>query len=251
MSVPQLIETEPVSTSALRRRSLQQGALQPVPSRPSRVLHLVDLENLLGGPNASPADIESVWRLFSRGIGVGVTDHVVVATSHHLARVAWFVLPRRQVQLRVRSGPNGADLALLDEFDARHAASRFEWLVIASGDGIFTKAALAARASGLRVHQVLGRGRSHHALRAACTRHTQLKLLPLMATVTEVAHKAQRGARESLELWEPHRAEEESDVRARRCRRQAVEAGAVLRRRVEVQTRTHRSRGQGWSDGRR
>lgn len=223
---------------------------QPFAAPRTRALHLVDLENLLGGTAACAGDIENAWSVFSFGVGIGQTDHVVVATSHRLARVAWFALPPGRVQLRVRSGPNGADLALLAELDVRHAAARFDWLVIASGDGIFTAAALAARANGLKVHQVTGRGQSHRDLHAACTRHTQLKLWPVEAPAgNPIPLPTAAGVVEHSP--KTHRTEEGRDVRARRRGRTAVEAGAVSRGWVQIQARPHRSRCQGGSDGRR
>lgn len=55
------------------------------------------------------------------------------------------------VRLMAREGPDGADLALLDEVrDYKWVAERFHRIVIGSGDGIFAE--LAAALTGLGVH---------------------------------------------------------------------------------------------------
>ena len=106
------------------------------------------------------------------------SDHVVVATSHHAAFTAWFELPRTGIQLAVRSGPSGADYALLDALDLQHAAKRYDWLVIASGDGIFASTARRAQLLGMRTWQVSGIGRSSVPLTRACRLHSHLNLGP-------------------------------------------------------------------------
>jgi len=142
-----------------------------------RRLHLIDLENVIGDPDACERDIARLWDVYKRhAVGVGPTDHVIVATGANLALAAWFALPAQGVQRRVRRGPDGADLALLDACHVEHDARRFDELVIASSDHIFTELAETARSHGMRTHQVIGRSVPSKTLMAACPTRTWLRL---------------------------------------------------------------------------
>lgn len=117
-------------------------------NRPNRALHLVDLENLAGTASVTEplARHTAITYLASSGYCVG--DLIVVASSHRNGLAARAAFPGATV--RWRSGPDGADLALLDacsEFDPL----RFDRLVIGSGDGIFSDLVSSARQSGLSV----------------------------------------------------------------------------------------------------
>jgi len=146
------------------------------PLRRGRAIHLVDLENLMGTAAPAPGVTAQTWDSYRVFVQPG--DHVVVATSHHAAFTAWFELPRTGIQLAVRSGPSGADYALLDALDLQHAAKRYDWLVIASGDGIFASTARRAQLLGMRTWQVSGIGRSSVPLTRACRLHSRLTLSP-------------------------------------------------------------------------
>lgn len=106
--------------------------------RGRRALHLVDIENLAGGAHSSPEEMRSAITKYIRVAGFGAGDQMVVASSHHAAGAAWFAAPRRARRL-VRSGPDGADLALLDELTDERLVGRYERVVIGSGDGVFAE----------------------------------------------------------------------------------------------------------------
>ncbi len=111
-------------------------------THPRRTLALCDIENLcLVAP-----DRASVEQLAA---GLSSTDHVVVA-SHPNGRsvfAASSVFPG--ALLRVRHGVDGADTALQDEIsDTRFTASRFDRVMIASGDGVFTESVVALNEAG-------------------------------------------------------------------------------------------------------
>lgn len=141
-----------------------------------RALHWVDIENLAGNPAADADRITRIWAAYRGGVPISKSDHVVVASCSQFAKTAWFVLPATGIQRRVRDGADGAELALLDEFDVEATARRFDRLVIASGDGRFTEAALTARAAGLHVHHVVGLSQPARRLTAAVTTHSRLRL---------------------------------------------------------------------------
>ena len=143
------------------------GSLDPSPARsPGRTLHLVDAENLAGSPRFTLADAAAVERAYRAVVSPGPTDQFVVATSHHAAFPAWFAWPHSARRL-VQSGPDGADLALLEVIEREAVAERFARVVIGSGDGIFALAAARLHASGSAVTVVSRRRGLSRALRLA------------------------------------------------------------------------------------
>ena len=112
---------------------------------PARTLHLVDIENLAGAALPSRDQVIEVQGLYVARLGFGADDQVVMATSHLAFMNAALGWP--SARYRVRSGPNGADLELLDVLQHEDVAARFTHVVIGSGDGLFSQAAasLAAR----------------------------------------------------------------------------------------------------------
>lgn len=148
----------------------------------TRSLHLIDLENLCGSGIAPTDVIERVWNTYRYGVPTSPRDQYVVGTSHGFAARAWFVLPQQGIQRRARSGTDGGELSILTALDLAHAVRRFDRLVIASGDGMFTGTATTARQHGLHVHQVSGIGACSRTLAAAAHTHSRLRLgLPLPA----------------------------------------------------------------------
>ena len=148
----------------------------------TRTLHLVDIENALGGAVATADEVRAFWRAYREfAVGVGEDDHVVVASSSIMAKVAWFALPQAGIQRRVKDGKDGADHALLESVDLDRDAARFGRLVITSGDHIFAPLARDARAAGMRVHQVIGNGTPSRELLSACPTRTWLRPAALRA----------------------------------------------------------------------
>lgn len=118
-----------------------------------RRLVLVDIENVVGGAVHSAE--EALWarQEVESMIGLQVLDQVIVGTSHiglFSAHAAW-----PNSRLEVRSGENGADLALLEVMERENIHQRFEELVLISGDGIFTEEVSRLGGLGVRV-TVLG-----------------------------------------------------------------------------------------------
>ncbi len=126
----------PAHTAAVRR---------PRQWFPARTLHLVDIENLAGAALPSRDQVTEVQALYVARLAFGADDQVVMAASH-LARLT-AALGWPSARYRVRSGPNGADLELLDVLQHEDVPARFTHVVIGSGDGLFSQAAatLAAR----------------------------------------------------------------------------------------------------------
>jgi hypothetical protein len=110
----------------------------------TRALHLIDLENLAGGPHASAKDALRTYVDYLRLADWHEGDVVYVATNPSLAKhIAWdIVVPCR---MHCARGHDGADLALLAHAAPEFVARRFTRLVIGSGDHIFVPRAQAAR----------------------------------------------------------------------------------------------------------
>lgn len=114
-----------------------------------RSFHLVDVENLLGGTSFTEDDVAVTAAAYLVVAGVAASDLIVVSSSHHTALATWFGWENaRRV---VRSGPDGADLALLNVLETENVAVRFDRVVIASGDGIFARPAAQLQAQGVTV----------------------------------------------------------------------------------------------------
>lgn len=139
-----------------------------------RTLHLIDLENLVGSGHLSCEQVRDAHALYRNLVGVSPGDLVVLATSHHNAKAGWFGWagnPRRLV----RSGRDGADLALLEVIEREAPADRFERVVICSGDGIFADAAAGLAGAGVTVTVA---SRDGHLARRLSLAASEVRLLP-------------------------------------------------------------------------
>jgi hypothetical protein len=121
-----------------------------------RAMHLIDVENLLGTPTFDIDHAQELWAAYVSIAPIGTADHVVIATSHHAATSAWFGWPASARRL-VRSGPDGADLALSRVVAVEHVERRFDRVVIGSGDGFFAEPAARLKAAGCGVSVVARR----------------------------------------------------------------------------------------------
>ena len=83
----------------------------PVPTTRfnGRALHLIDLENLAGGPAVDVDEIARTWAAYRGGVPQTESDHVMVGSCSLFARKAWWVLPATGVQRRVRDGADGGE----------------------------------------------------------------------------------------------------------------------------------------------
>jgi hypothetical protein len=119
-------------------------------SAKTRAVHLVDIENLVGGPRASAADVEHVLVRYLEVAGWRWGDIVSIAANPGLALEFAWNLPV-EASVHTASGPDGADLALLAHAAPEFVARRAGRLVIGSGDHAFIPRAIAARDRGVGV----------------------------------------------------------------------------------------------------
>jgi hypothetical protein len=124
---------------------------------PARTLHLVDIENLAGDSLPSLCQVREVQGLYRERLAFGLLDQVEIASSHLTLVNAALGWPH--AHYRVRSGPDGADLALLDVLCSENVSARFTHVAIGSGDGVFVEEAARLGAAGVWV-TVVSRRRS-------------------------------------------------------------------------------------------
>ena len=129
-----------------------------------RRLVLVDIENVLGGAVLHDAAARWTKEQVQDVLGAGMVDHVVIGISHiGLVPVGCTWTNLRYV---VGSGPDGADHALLAVLD-EDIESRFDEVVLVSGDGIFTDRVSSLAARGVQVTVVAHSERLSKRLRLA------------------------------------------------------------------------------------
>jgi hypothetical protein len=126
------------------------------PAGLSRTVHLIDAENLLGTATPLPDDVRQLTACYAAAVGFGPMDQVVIACSHLAFKTIGFCWHGPQYLLR--SGHDGADLALLAVLRQDHIAARFPRVVIASGDHIFATAVTDLAIAGCRVTVATRRG---------------------------------------------------------------------------------------------
>ena len=104
-----------------------------------RQLILIDIENLTGTPSPTWEQVQTAKAALGQVVpGFDDAQHIV-ACSHHAAPTVAFAF--RSARHLWRSGPDGADLALLDVLENERVGERFERVTICSGDGIFAESA--------------------------------------------------------------------------------------------------------------
>ena len=116
---------------------------------PARRLHLIDIENLAGAALPSLGQVSQTLGLYTGRLAFGAMDQVEVASSHLALLNAALGWPN--AHYRIRSGPDGADLALLDVLRHEHVARRFTHVAIGSGDHLFAEEAASLAAQGVWV----------------------------------------------------------------------------------------------------
>ena len=146
---------------AVHGRSHRRGGLER-----ARRLVAVDIENLVGGACLHRRQVDWARSALTGALSLAEHDLVVVGLSHiGLLNVGcnW-----KRIRYVVRSGPDGADLALLDVL-AEDIGARFDRVVIASGDGAFTDAAKALVRAGVETTVLSRPGALASSLRAAAS----------------------------------------------------------------------------------
>jgi hypothetical protein len=138
-----------------------------------RRLHLIDADNLAGSGYPTVAEVREVHDAYRAAVAPGPLDHTIIACSH-MAGVS-VGLEWSGAQLLWRSGPDGADLALLDAVEhIGDVSRRFAGVVLGSGDGIFSPVIGSIRGTGMPVTVVWGRGSLSRHLEHAASQTLQI-----------------------------------------------------------------------------
>lgn len=134
---------------------------------------LVDIENVVGGAVLTVQQAVQARRCIEAAVRLRDGDHVVIATSHIgllSTGLGW-----AGARLLARSGQNGADLALLAVLTEERVEARFDEVIVASGDGIFTDAVAALGAAGVAVTVLARTDGCSRRLRMAASRSIELE----------------------------------------------------------------------------
>lgn len=122
-----------------------------------RWLHLVDAENLCGTGDPTEGDMRRVHERYVEMLRPGPLDQTIVAASHHAGYAAGLAWPGARLVLG--SGEDGADLALLGAVrSVEEIVQRFDGIVVASGDHIFTELVIDLTDAGGTVVVTWGEG---------------------------------------------------------------------------------------------
>lgn len=116
-----------------------------------RALHLLDVEYLGCGPTLSADDLTLVLDRYRVLVDWHLGDHLIGAASHWTyARIA-FDVDRDVRLLPAGSGSDAADLRLIDEATGVMDLTRYDRVVVASGDHLFGIVVDAAHDLGVEV----------------------------------------------------------------------------------------------------
>jgi hypothetical protein len=148
----------------------------PYPPEADRHLVLLDIENVVGGPRPTAVEVSHAHCELRKVIPDIDAVQLIVACSHKVAAAAAFEFPSA---LRLwRSGPDGADLALIDQMGDLRVMRRFGSVTLCSGDGIFAESLAALAATGIKTTVVSSANRLSRRLRLAAQQVVTLYGVP-------------------------------------------------------------------------
>ncbi|MFC0865723.1 hypothetical protein ACFHYQ_25835 [Sphaerimonospora cavernae] len=121
------------------RRSLRIG----------RAVHLLDIENLTRSTRPTTSEVVALMGHYRTIVPIGSMDQFIVAVNHNALVSVGTAF--HSAQLLARSGPDGADQALVEAAYGDQLNQRFDHVVIGSGDHYFAELAGWLTVSGVRV----------------------------------------------------------------------------------------------------
>jgi hypothetical protein len=153
-----------------------------------RRLHLVDIENLIGSARPTLRDAATCCERYAERAPLGPNDLVIVACNHGAATAVGYGW--RGARVLLRSGRDGADMALLEVIAHENVTARFEAVVVASGDGCFAEAVAWLGSLGIEVTVVSNERALSRRLRLAAKHVVMLDADPVPAQPAAAARKA-------------------------------------------------------------
>ena len=115
----------------------------------TRTLHCIDAENLSGASLVLAPRLSAMYANYREHVEVGPMDQTIVSASHYNALAVGVSWP--EGRYRWRSGENGADLELISAVKDQVQQSKFDRVVLASGDGIFGDLVVWLKSRGIHV----------------------------------------------------------------------------------------------------
>lgn len=138
-----------------------------------RRLIVVDIENIIGGPVDCLQVVEEAKALVEEFATPNEKDHIVIGTSHQTAqlntKIVW-----QSPRVVFSQGHDGAELALTDILDTENIPSRFEEVLIFSGDHFFAPHVAELGRNFVNVHVFSQRSKLSRTLKMAAKEVTYL-----------------------------------------------------------------------------
>jgi hypothetical protein len=153
-----------------------------------RTLRVIDIENLIGTSSAAPATLRATAHKLHEVAPRSPGDHEIVGAGPRLLLAAAEVWPGARYLLG--RGLSGTDRALSEVLYREQIAQRFDYVVIASGDGRFAQVAAMLAGEGCRVTVVARRGCLSRRLQLAASEIRYLRLTPVAPVVPIALRRA-------------------------------------------------------------
>lgn len=135
-----------------------------------RTLHLLDAENLALTSHCTFEAVRDSRLRYTELFEDVAKDLRIIACSHHNAAAVFFGWSALPSQSLMRSGKDGADLALIEECLIQVDTLNVNHVVIGSGDGLFLGLVQDLQARGIFVTVVGVEGHFSNRLRLAANR---------------------------------------------------------------------------------
>lgn len=142
-------------------------------TRAVRTIHLIDVENLLGG-HVTVAELADLWPEYFLSAGVVQGDHLLVASARRYSRQTWFNAPKGCRLLFAGNEKDAAEQALLAGIDVESMMRRYQRVAVGSGDGAFVPLVEELSRGGMSSDVVAGRGFVAKKLRLAARQTMRL-----------------------------------------------------------------------------
>jgi hypothetical protein len=152
---------------AVRKRKERIMKSNIISLRNRRAVHLIDAENLVGGPLLSQSDVLQLRARYMASVPVGAMDQIIIATAHNSVIAVGAAWPGLRYEMR--SGKDGADICLARIVVDEHLAERFGTVYFGSGDGGLAPFAAHLARQGARVTAVSRIGSLSRHMRVAAS----------------------------------------------------------------------------------
>lgn len=160
-------------------------------SSPPRSLRLIDAENMAGRSQLSSSAVRAAQARLERAAPRGAADHEVVAVSGTGNAREAFYSWAGPARFLLGKGHDGAEIALLAEVtDVEFIRSRYDRVVVASGDGRFASAVCALRSAGVEVLVIAPKGGTARSIRKAAGSDNIVYLASRSGAAAHAGHAA-------------------------------------------------------------